>query len=77
VAESAEVLSGWGAASFAREEEYPPRSCSIKVEPEYSEEARKAKYRGTVVVYAEVQPNGRAVNLRIIRSLGLGFDERA
>jgi TonB family protein len=48
-----------------------------KVEPEYSEEARKAKYQGTVVVYAEVDPSGRAVNPRIVRSLGLGLDERA
>jgi periplasmic protein TonB len=48
-----------------------------KVEPEYSEEARKAKYQGTVVVYAEVEPSGRAVNLRILQSLGLGLDEKA
>jgi TonB family protein len=48
-----------------------------KVEPEYSEEARKAKYQGTVVVYAEVDPNGRAMNLRIMQSLGLGLDEKA
>ena len=48
-----------------------------KVEPEYSEEARKAKYQGTVVVYVEVDPSGRAVNPRILRSLGLGLDEKA
>jgi len=48
-----------------------------KVEPEYSEEARKAKYQGTVVVYGEVTADGRAVNLRIVRSLGLGLDEKA
>jgi protein TonB len=49
----------------------------FKVEPEYSEEARKAKYQGTVVLYVEVDPNGRARNLRIVRSLGLGLDEKA
>lgn len=48
-----------------------------KVEPEYSEEARKAKYQGTVVLYVEVDPNGRAVNPRVVRSLGLGLDEKA
>ena len=48
-----------------------------KVEPEYSEEARKAKYQGTVVVYVEVDPTGHAVNPRIVRSLGLGLDEKA
>jgi len=48
-----------------------------KVEPEYSEEARKAKYQGTVVLYVEVDPSGRPRNLRVVRSLGLGLDEKA
>jgi len=49
----------------------------FKKEPEYSEEARKAKYQGTVVLYIEVDPSGRAVNERVVRSLGLGLDEKA
>jgi TonB family protein len=49
----------------------------FKVEPEYSEEARKAKYQGTVVLYVEVDPSGRPRNLRVVRSLGLGLDEKA
>ncbi len=48
-----------------------------KVEPEYSEEARKAKYQGTVVLAVEVWPDGKAHNVRVIRSLGLGLDEKA
>jgi periplasmic protein TonB len=48
-----------------------------KIEPEYSEEARKAKYQGTVLLYIEVDPNGRATNIRVARSLGLGLDEKA
>jgi TonB family protein len=48
-----------------------------KVEPEYSEEARKAKYQGTVTLYVEVDPNGQARNIRVVRSLGLGLDEKA
>lgn len=49
----------------------------FKVEPEYSEEARKAKYQGTVVLYVEVDPAGKARNLRVVKSLGLGLDEKA
>ncbi|MFN7994787.1 MAG: energy transducer TonB [Bryobacteraceae bacterium] len=49
----------------------------FKVEPEYSEEARKAKYQGTVVLYVEVDANGKPRNLRVVRSLGLGLDEKA
>ncbi len=52
-------------------------SLLYKVEPEYSEEARKAKYQGTVILYVEVAPDGRAVNPRVVRSLGLGLDEKA
>ena len=52
-------------------------SLLYKVEPEYSEEARKAKYQGTVVLYVEVDPSGKARNLRVVRSLGLGLDEKA
>jgi TonB family protein len=48
-----------------------------KVEPEYSEEARKAKYQGVVELYVEVDTNGRARNVRVIHSLGLGLDEKA
>jgi TonB family protein len=48
-----------------------------KEEPEYSEEARKAKFQGTVVLYVEVDPSGKAINPRVIRSLGLGLDEKA
>ncbi len=48
-----------------------------KPEPEYSEEARKAKYQGTVVLYVEVDTAGHPRNLRVVRSLGLGLDEKA
>ncbi len=48
-----------------------------KVEPEYSEEARKAKYSGVVVLAVEVWPDGKAHNVRVVRSLGLGLDEKA
>jgi len=48
-----------------------------KPEPEYSEEARKAKYQGTVVLYVEVDPTGKPKNLKVVRSLGLGLDEKA
>jgi protein TonB len=29
------------------------------------------------VLYVEVEPNGRAQNMRVIQSLGLGLDEKA
>ena len=50
---------------------------TYKVEPEYSEEASKAKHQGTVVLVIEVGEDGRAHNIRVIQSLGLGLDEKA
>ena len=49
----------------------------FRPEPEYSEEARKAKYQGTVVLYVEVDTSGHPRNLKVMRSLGLGLDEKA
>jgi protein TonB len=48
-----------------------------KVEPEFSEEARKARANGFVVVYCEIGPDGKPHNLRVSRSYGLGLDEEA
>jgi TonB family protein len=48
-----------------------------KVEPEYSEEARAAKYQGTVVLYVEIGPDGYAHNPAVLQSLGLGLDQKA
>jgi TonB family protein len=46
-------------------------------DPEYSEEARKAKYQGDVVLEAIIAPDGRPRELRVARSLGMGLDEKA
>jgi len=48
-----------------------------KVDPEYSEEARKAKYSGTVVLQLIVDATGKARDIKVVRSLGLGLDEKA
>lgn len=54
-----------------------PPQLLFKVEPEYSEEARKAKFQGTVVLYVEVDEHGNPRNLKVIRPLGLGLDQKA
>lgn len=48
-----------------------------KVEPEYSEEARKAKYSGTVLLSIVVDATGVPRDIHVIRPLGLGLDEKA
>jgi len=46
-------------------------------DPEYSEEARKAKYQGVVVLWLVVGPDGKPQQIRVQRSLGMGLDEKA
>jgi TonB family protein len=46
-------------------------------DPEYSEEARKIKQQGTVVLWVVVGADGRVRDLRVQRSLGFGLDEKA
>ena len=46
-------------------------------DPEYSEEARKAKHQGTVILWIVVGPDGRPRDIRVQRALGLGLDEKA
>ncbi len=46
-------------------------------DPEFSEEARKAKFQGTVVLWVTVGTDGRARDLRVAQSLGMGLDEKA
>ena len=48
-----------------------------KVEPSCTEEARAAKYQGTVVIYTEIGPDGLTHNPRVVRGLGLGLNEKA
>ena len=45
--------------------------------PDYSEEARKAKYQGTVVLWLIVDANGKPRDVRVARSLGMGLDQKA
>jgi len=48
-----------------------------KAEPEYTEEALQAQLQGTVVLAAQIDPSGNAVNLHVARRLGMGLDARA
>lgn len=54
-----------------------PPELIYKEEPEFSEQARKAKYQGTVLLAIEVDINGHPRNVRVVRGLGLGLDEKA
>lgn len=46
-------------------------------DPEYSEQARKANYEGVCVVSLFVDPQGHPRDVHVVRSLGMGLDEKA
>jgi protein TonB len=48
-----------------------------KPEPQYSEEARKAKWQGAVLLSLVVDESGNPIDIKVIRPLGLGLDEMA
>jgi TonB family protein len=48
-----------------------------KIEPEYSEEARKAKWQGTVQLSVVIDETGHARDFKVSKSLGLGLDQKA
>jgi TonB family protein len=45
--------------------------------PEYSEEARKARFQGTVILHTVVREDGSVQVIRIARGLGFGLDQKA
>jgi len=46
-------------------------------DPEFSEEARKAKFSGNVLVYFIVDENGTPTHVHVARGVGMGLDEKA
>jgi protein TonB len=54
----------------------PPRAI-FQPEAEFSDEARRAKYEGTVVVSVIVDAQGNPQDVHVVRTLGMGLDEKA
>jgi protein TonB len=46
-------------------------------DPEYSEEARRAKFSGNVEVYMWIDQHGNPSHVRVVRGVGMGLDEKA
>jgi len=71
------VGGGYGGGVFHVGGGVSPPRVIYQVDPEFSEEARKAKYQGTCTLMLVVDPNGRPRNIRVASSLGMGLDEKA
>jgi TonB family protein len=49
----------------------------VKPEPEYSAEARAAKWQGAVLLQVVIDENGVPQDIKIVRPLGMGLDQKA
>ncbi len=70
-------LAGTGGGLFSVGGGVSAPICVYCPDPPYSEEARKAKFSGTVVVQIIVDAVGNVRDVRIVKPLGLGLDEKA
>jgi TonB family protein len=68
---------GMGGGAYRIGGDVSAPSLLSKVEPEYSEEARKAKYSGEVLLSIIVDEHGLPRDIKVVRPLGLGLDEKA
>jgi TonB family protein len=55
---------------------HPPKAIYMP-DPKYSKEARKAGREGTVVLWMIVGVDGRPIDIKVARALGMGLDEQA
>ena len=69
--------AGMGGGVFRIGKGVTPPRVIYQTDPEFSEEARKAKYQGTCVLGLIVDANGRPTAIRVINALGMGLDEKA
>jgi TonB family protein len=56
---------------------YGMPTCIYCPEAQFSDEAVKAKYQGVVYVSAVIGLDGKASDVRVVKTLGLGLDENA
>ena len=75
--QSTTVRRGSGVTAFRVGNGISAPALISKVEPQYTEEARMAKYQGTAVISVTIDPEGKAQNMRVVRGLGLGLDDQA
>jgi TonB family protein len=77
--EAGDVFAGvpTSATGNAMEPGTRPPVLLFKYEPEYSEAARQAKWQGAVVLQVDIDETGQVTNIRVLRDLGLGLNEKA
>jgi TonB family protein len=69
--------AGKGGNAFRMGKGVTPPRVIYQTDPDFSEEARKAKYQGNCVLGLIVDASGRPTRIRVLNALGMGLDEKA
>jgi protein TonB len=69
--------AGTGGDTFRMGEGMTAPRVIYQTDPEFSEEARKAKYQGNCLLGLIVDANGHPTKIRVLNALGMGLDEKA
>jgi TonB family protein len=68
---------GARACSAAPDRNVTPPHVTFAPEPEYSEQARKKKIKGTVLLSLTVTVDGTTRDIKVVKGVGYGLDEKA
>lgn len=69
--------AGYGSDNAVYDPKFIAAACAYCPYPTYSDDARKAKVQGAVTLRVLVAADGRAQDVRIVKGMGFGLDERA
>lgn len=70
-------LAGYGGGVYRPGKGVSAPRALYDPDPEYSDEARRAKYQGNVLLSVIVDAGGHVREIQVARSLGMGLDEKA
>ena len=71
------VVTGEAIARISKKENVIAPVATYTPEPEFSEQARKQGFQGTVVLEVVIDKSGTISRIRIVRGLGMGLDQQA
>jgi protein TonB len=70
-------IAGTGDGAFRMGKGVTAPRVIYQTDPEFSEEARKAKYQGNCLLGLVVDASGHPTHIRVLNALGMGLDEKA